>query len=518
MSVRAVPANTGIKGWAYDATKKEDYVFRDRREEATFGGVPAVVNTIKRLAKSFPSTGDPLLLDHQSRAPNFGDFRERLMAESERAIGAAVLVEGVSTRYPVRAGNTVAIDDAGNFKLPQTFGELGVVGVTHLWDGQQYRNHFLLSPWDQFTNLKAPERRIIHGTVSGECVDPDDPEKLGRVKVRLHFQKPDDTLLWMRMVAPFAGNDRGIQFFPEIGDEVAVAFEEGDPARPYVIGALWNGKDTPPDLKYKQIVTKSGNVIRISDASGKESIQIFTPNGDCLLQLQNDGKPTITVHSEGDISLEAKEQIRIKCKNLVQIVEQNFERKVGGSEKAAVSADLTLTASGVSVAADANMALSAGANLDASGGAMTNVVGTLVQLNPPAFVKMPVMKAQPNEVATAWTKQKGERPPTKLKNTYDPVPPRGLAAAAALATKRTEPPKAGFAPTTVEEKTSWVEIEMVGADKKPVAGVAYRLELPDGVVKVGVTDAQGKVRYDGIEPGECKVSFPDLDKDAWEPA
>jgi uncharacterized protein involved in type VI secretion and phage assembly len=518
ISVRAAPGNTGIKGWAYDATKKEDYVFRDRREEPTFGGVPAVVNTIKRLSKTFPSSGDPLLLDHQSRAPNFGDFRERLMAESERALGASVLVEGVSTRYPVRAGNTVVIDDAGTFKLPQTFGELGVVRVTHVWDGQQYRNQFVLSPWDQFTNLQAPERRIIHGTVSGECVDPDDPEKLGRVKVRLHFQKPDDTLLWMRMVAPFAGNDRGIQFFPEIGDEVAVAFEEGDPARPYVIGALWNGKDAPPDLKYKQIVTKSGNVVRISDESGKESIQIFTPNGACMVQLQNDGTPTITVHSEGDISLEAKEQIRIKCKNLVQIIDQNSERKVGGSEKAAVTGDLTMTATGVSVAADANMALSAGANLDASGGAMTNVVGTLVQLNPPAFVKLPVAKAQPNEVASAWAKQQGERPLTKLKNTYDPIPPRGLGAVAALASKKTEPTKGGFAPTTVDEKVSFVEVELVGSDNKPVSGVAYRLELPDGTIKTGVTDQNGKVRYDGIEAGECKVSFPELDKDAWEPA
>ncbi len=518
ISVRATPRNTGIKGWAYDPAKKEDYMFRDRREEATFGGVPAVVNTVKKLSKNFPSTGDPLLLDHQSRAPNFGDFRERLMAESERAIGGSVMVEGTSTRYPVRAGNTVTIDDGGNFKLPQTYGELGVVRVTHTWDGQQYRNHFLLSPWDQFTSFEAPPRRIIHGVVSGECVDTEDPEKMGRVKVRLHFQKPDDTMLWMRMVAPFAGNERGIQFFPEIGDEVAVAFEEGDPARPYVLGAMWNGKDAPPDLKYKQIVTKSGNVVRISDESGKESIEIFTPNGSCMVKLQNDGKPTITVHSEGDISLEAKEQLRIKCKTLVQIVEQNYERKAGGSEKAAASSDMTFTAAQVAVAADGNMALSAGANFDASGGAMTNVVGTLVQLNPPAFVKMPVMKAQPNETATKWASQDGARQVTKLKNTYDPVPPRTLAAATAVASKKTEAAKAAFAPTTVEEKTSFVEFELVGADNKPVAGVAYRVELPDGTIREGVTDENGKVRYEGIEEGECKVTFPELDKDAWEPA
>jgi type VI secretion system secreted protein VgrG len=321
----------------------------------------------------------------------------------------------------------------------------------------------------------------------------------------------------MRVVAPFAGNDRGIQFFPEIGDEIAVAFEEGDPARPYALGGLWNGKDAPPDLKYKQIVTKSGNVVRISDESNKESIQIFTPNGACMVQLQNDSsKPTITVHSEGDISLEAKEELRIKCKNLVQVVDQDYQRKAGKSEKAAAGADMTLTAAQATFAADGNMAVSAGGNMDVSG-MMTNVVGTLVQLNPPVFVKMPVMKAQPNVAATQWGKQPGARQVTKLKNTYDPIPPRGLAAATGVASKKTETTKPAFAPTTTDEKT-FVEVQMVGSDDKPIAGVKYQIELPDGSTRVGVTNENGMIRYEGIDPGECKVTFPELDKDAWEPA
>jgi hypothetical protein len=147
---------------------------------------------------------------------------------------------------------------------------------------------------------------------------------------------------------------------------------------------------------------------------------------------------------------------------------------------------------------------------------MTNVVGTLLQLNPPVFVKMPVMKAQPNLAATQWEKQKGKRDITKLKNTYDPIPPRGLAAATAAASKKTDATKPAFAPTTLDEKT-FVEVQMVGSDNKPIAGVKYRIELPDGEIKEGVTDPNGMIRYEGIDPGECKVTFPDLDKDAWEP-
>ena len=43
-----------------------------------------------------------------------------------------------------------------------------------------------------------------------------------------------------------AGDDRGTFFMPDVGDEVLVAFLAGDPQHPFVVGALWNGKDKPP--------------------------------------------------------------------------------------------------------------------------------------------------------------------------------------------------------------------------------------------------------------------------------
>jgi hypothetical protein len=69
-----------------------------------------------------------------------------------------------------------------------------------------------------------------------------------------------------------------------------------------------------------------------------------------------------------------------------------------------------------------------------------------------------------------------------------------------------------------EEKKAWIEIEMVDEDDEPVAGVRYKIELPDGSVSEGSLDSNGFARVDGIEPGNCKVSFPELDKSAWEKA
>jgi hypothetical protein len=70
-----------------------------------------------------------------------------------------------------------------------------------------------------------------------------------------------------------------------------------------------------------------------------------------------------------------------------------------------------------------------------------------------------------------------------------------------------------------KKKKSWIEIEMVDEDKKPVPGEAYRITMPDGeTVAEGTLDGKGFARVDGIDPGTCKITFPELDKDAWEEA
>jgi hypothetical protein len=55
-------------------------------------------------------------------------------------------------------------------------------------------------------------------------------------------------------------------------------------------------------------------------------------------------------------------------------------------------------------------------------------------------------------------------------------------------------------------------------DGKPVAGEAYQIELPDGSTREGTLDSQGLARVDGIDPGNCKISFPNIDKKSWRKA
>src|SRR5947199_2128214 len=94
-----------------------------------------------------------------------------------------------------------------------------------------------------------------------------------------------------------AGADRGFLTVPEIGDEVWILFEEGDPERARVLGSAWNGVHHPPrdefwggdvsDNDVKRIVTKSGNRITLSDKDGKNSIVLATPTHLKLSMLEN---------------------------------------------------------------------------------------------------------------------------------------------------------------------------------------------------------------------------------------
>ncbi len=69
-----------------------------------------------------------------------------------------------------------------------------------------------------------------------------------------------------------------------------------------------------------------------------------------------------------------------------------------------------------------------------------------------------------------------------------------------------------------DEEQSWIEIELVDEDDEPVPGEKYKVTLPDDTVDEGTLDEKGFVRIEGIPSGNCKITFPDLDKDAWEKA
>jgi phage protein D/phage baseplate assembly protein gpV len=158
------------------------------------------------------------------------------------------------------------------------------------------------------------------GLVIGVVTDNQDPEGWGRVKVKYPWLSPDHASDWARVVAPGAGADRGIEFLPEIDDEVLVGFEMGDIGHPYVLGGLWNGQDAPPQKSsdaiasgkvQKRIVrSRTGHQVVLDDAEGGGSITIADSRGNTI--ALDTATNALSMKVSGDITLDAGGQITIK--------------------------------------------------------------------------------------------------------------------------------------------------------------------------------------------------------------
>lgn len=108
----------------------------------------------------------------------------------------------------------------------------------------------------------------IYGVRMAIVTNNNDPDKVGRVKLKFPWRGDADESDWTRIVFPMAGKERGIYFIPEVDDEVLVLFENGDIHHPYVIGSLWNGQDKPPEDN----ANGKNNIRKIKSRSGHEII------------------------------------------------------------------------------------------------------------------------------------------------------------------------------------------------------------------------------------------------------
>ena len=149
----------------------------------------------------------------------------------------------------LRPDRNVELDNLGDAVLEDLLHPAG-----DAQDRQQRLSHALQGEGDGPMNLRsnAPSETAHEagGYVKGVAValvtQNKDDDGLCRVKVRYPWHDKPRESYWARLAMPMAGKDRGIVFIPEVGDEVLVAFEREDLRFPYVLGALWNGKDKPP--------------------------------------------------------------------------------------------------------------------------------------------------------------------------------------------------------------------------------------------------------------------------------
>jgi uncharacterized protein involved in type VI secretion and phage assembly len=204
-----------------------------------------------------------------------------------------------------------------------------------------------MSLYDIFANGPHQEsdgNKMI-GVAVGIVTNNKDPENLGRVRVKFPWFSDDDESQWARIATFMAGKNRGALFLPEVDDEVLVAFEHGDMRRPYIIGALWNGVDTPPQEfandgknNLRVIKSRSGHLIKLDDTDGAEKIEVIDKSGKNSIVI--DAKEnTITITSDKDIVLKA-------AKGKISLQSKEIELKSTSGAKIQAGSQMTLQASG----------------------------------------------------------------------------------------------------------------------------------------------------------------------------
>ena len=218
------------------------------------------------------------------------------------------------------------------------------------------------------------------GVVVAVVTDVSDPEKLGRVKLSFPWLSDDFVSGWARTVQAGAGKDRGTMVLPEVGDEVLVVFEQGDVRRPYVLGGLWNGVDTPDTgsvawvdggsgaVNRRSVVSRNGHRLDLLDEDGKtEGVSIASKDGKVSLVLDATGTK-VTVHSDGTVLVEGSQGVTVDA---------------GSSALDLKGGRITIKGTqGVTVDGGSGpVKVSSGSQLDLKGGSMASLSAGLVKIN-----------------------------------------------------------------------------------------------------------------------------------------
>jgi uncharacterized protein involved in type VI secretion and phage assembly len=184
---------------------------------------------------------------------------------------------------------------------------------------------------------RGPVDQRLFGVYVGVVLDNQDPFELGRVLVRVPtVAGAKGRGLWARVAVPRAGAQRGTWLIPDVSDEVLVAFEEGDAARPYVVGSLWGSAHAPPERMapgnpLTSIVSAAGSRVTIDDREDHISVRLATPGGRSVTIDDADGTITIDGGSGATIVI-TPVSIDITCPGRVKLMASTAQITAGSLE------------------------------------------------------------------------------------------------------------------------------------------------------------------------------------------
>ena len=327
---------------------------------------------------------------------------------AQEAVGG-LLLEGQSVHSAFTAGHT--------FELSKHFSddcEYVLTAVEH--EGRQplrageppyeYTNTFscipMALPYRPQRVTPIPSIRGVQlATVVGPPGEEIFPDKYSRVKVQFHWDREHhndlDSSCWLRVATHWAGKQWGAIHIPRIGQEVIVAFEEGDVDHPIIVGSVYNADMMPPytlpDNKtqsgIKSRSSKNGtpdnyNEIRMEDKKGSEEILVHAEK-DLTVEVEHNrtttvgfGKPPMT---PGDDTLTVMNNLNEKINN-AQTTEAVTKITIKCGQSSIVMDPTSITISSIMIKIDAQATLDEHAIMTTiKSDAITTIKGAMVMIN-----------------------------------------------------------------------------------------------------------------------------------------
>ena len=251
----------------------------------------------------------------------------------------------------LRVGSVVSLyssflERVGNLS-EESLGNFIIIEITHeVSQGSYYKNRFKAIP----ATIKALPSPKVHmplaETQMATVLSNADPQGKGRVRVRMNWQTDGMQTSWVRVMTPDGGSskdvksNRGFVFIPEVGDQVLLGFRHGDPARPYVMGSLFNGTTGGgggQGNNCKSLTTRSGCSLKLDDSAGSVTLHDkgtvnmnFDGAGNACMDAQakiglsvGDAKSELTLDKNGNVFLSADSNITFMVGDSSIVIDKN---------------------------------------------------------------------------------------------------------------------------------------------------------------------------------------------------
>ena len=282
----------------------------------------------------------------------------------------------------LRVGSVVSLyssflERVGNISK-ESLGNFIITEITHeVSQGSYYKNRFKAIP----ATIKALPSPKVHmplaETQMATVLSNADPQGKGRVRVRMNWQTDGMQTGWVRVMTPDGGSssdvkcNRGFVFIPEVGDQVLLGFRHGDPARPYVMGSLFNGVTGSGGFAAnhkKSLTTRSGSTVTFDDTAHTILLQTTRANKIFIDELNG----TITISSAEEVNVNTKNVNINASENMNVNVGKNFTMQVGEQSSVNIGKDSSLSINGSSV-----LSIMEDAESSISGDQTTNIYGNM---------------------------------------------------------------------------------------------------------------------------------------------